>query len=79
MLTDLPGFGCCVYLCRGVTAMSAMIVLQLGFAMIAPPPPISTCFMASGFTSGITRGTPSVMRNALELSTTWTNGWQPYQ
>lgn len=45
-------------------------MLQLGLAMIAPPPPTRTCAMASGLTSGMTSGTPCVMRNADELSTT---------
>mmetsp|Transcript_34365 Transcript_34365/g.86422 ORF Transcript_34365/g.86422 Transcript_34365/m.86422 type:complete len:266 (-) Transcript_34365:317-1114(-) len=57
--------------CSGVTAMSAMMVEQLGLAMIPPffLPSLKSA-MASGFTSGITRGTPSVMRKADELSTT---------
>ena len=39
--------------------------------MIPPlPEPTFIPLIASGFTSGITNGTPSVMRNALELSTT---------
>ena len=55
--------------CSGVTAISAMIVLQLGLAMM-PPLPAFMPFIASGFTSGTTSGTPFVMRNAEELSTT---------
>ena len=46
------------------------MVEQFGFAMIPAFPPSFKCAMASGFTSGITNGTPSAMRNALELSTT---------
>ena len=56
-------------LCRGVTAMRAMMVEQLGLAMI-PPCPYRIPFIASGFTSGMTRGTPSVILNAELLSTT---------
>ena len=41
-----------------------MIVEQLGLAMI----PLCS-LMSCGFTSGTTSGTPSVMRNAEELST----------
>ena len=61
-------------LCRGVTAMRAMIVEQLGLAMI-PPCPYRIPFIASGLTSGMTRGTPSVILNAELLSTTchWPN------
>ena len=55
--------------CSGVTAMSAMMVLQLGLAMM-PPLPAFMPFIASGFTSGTTSGTPCVMRKADELSTT---------
>jgi len=55
--------------CSGVTAIRAMIVLQLGFAMM-PPLPAFMPFIASGFTSGTTSGTPLVMRKAEELSTT---------
>ena len=54
---------------RGVTAIKAMMVEQLGLAMM-PPLPAFIPFMASGLTSGMTRGTPSVMRKALLLSTT---------
>ena len=58
-------------LSRGVTAISAMMVEQLGLAMMAPfPLPNLMCDMAPGLTSGMTRGTPSVMRNAELLSTT---------
>jgi len=39
-------------------------------AAVCVSPPILMCFMASGLTSGMTRGTPSVMRKAEELSTT---------
>ena len=46
-----------------------MMVEQLGFAMM-PPLPNFMPAIASGLTSGMTRGTPSVMRNALLLSTT---------
>lgn len=56
---------------RGVTAMRAMMVEQLGFAMM-PPCPYLMPFMASGFTSGMTRGTPSVILKAELLSTTCT-------
>lgn len=45
-----------------------MIVEQLGLAMI--PPLFFISAMASGLTSGITRGTPSVILKALLLSTT---------
>jgi len=45
------------------------MVEQFGLAMM-PPLPAFMPAIASGFTSGTTRGTPSVMRNADELSTT---------
>ena len=54
---------------RGVTATSAMIVEQFGLATM-PPFPAFIPFIAPGLISGITRGTPSVMRKAEELSTT---------
>ena len=56
----------------GVTAMSAMMVEQLGLAMMPPlrAPPSLYSAIASGFTSGITSGTSGSMRNAEELSTT---------
>src|SRR5437762_9513443 len=51
-----------------------MIVEQLGLAIIAPlVPPADRSLMpamCSGFTSGITSGTPRVMRKAELLSTT---------
>lgn len=49
--------------------MSAMMVEQLGLATM-PPLPAVTPFSAPGFTSGMTRGTPSDMRKAELLSTT---------
>ena len=55
--------------CRGVTAMSAMMVEQLGLAMM-PPLPARCLFSACALTSGMTSGTPSAMRNAELLSTT---------
>ena len=55
--------------CRGVTAMRAMMVEQLGLAMM-PPLPAFMPFMASGLTSGMTRGYPSCILNAELLSTT---------
>jgi len=45
------------------------MVEQLGLAMI-PPCPYRIPFIASGFTSGITKGTPSVILKAELLSTT---------
>ena len=51
--------------------MRAMIVEQLGLAMM-PPCPYLMPFIASGFTSGMTKGTPSVILNAELLSTTCT-------
>ncbi len=60
---------------RGVTAMRAMMVEQLGLAMI-PPCPYRIPFIASGFTSGITKGTPSVILKAELLSTTCSNAIQ---
>ena len=56
-------------LCSGVTATRAMIVEQFGLATM-PPFPAFMPFIASGLISGMTRGTPSVMRKAEELSTT---------
>lgn len=56
-------------LCNGVTAINAIIVEQFGLAMMAPLP-ILISFIASALTSGITSGTPSVMRNAELLSIT---------
>ena len=53
----------------GVTAMSAMMVEQLGLAMM-PPLPDLCAFKWSALTSGMIRGTPSVMRKAELLSTT---------
>ena len=55
----------------GVTAIKAMIVEQFGLAIIPPffLPSLYSA-IASGFTSGITNGMPSVIRNADELSTT---------
>lgn len=47
------------------------MVEQLGLAMM-PPCPYLMPFIASGFTSGMTRGTPSVILNAELLSTTCT-------
>ena len=55
--------------CSGVTATSAMIVEQFGFATM-PPFPAFMPRMACGLISGTTSGTPSVMRKADELSTT---------
>ncbi len=55
--------------CSGVTAMSAMMVEQLGLATM-PPFPFVMPFSASALTSGITRGTPSIIRKAELLSTT---------
>ena len=55
--------------CRGVAAMSAMIVEQLGFARM-PPLPALMFPTALALTSGMIRGTPSAMRNAELLSTT---------
>jgi len=60
---------------RGVTAMRAMMVEQLGLAMI-PPCPYRIPFIASGFTSGITNGTPSVILKAELLSTTCSHATQ---
>ena len=45
------------------------MVEQLGLAMI-PPCPYRIPFMASAFTSGMIRGTPSVILKAELLSTT---------
>ena len=62
----------------GVTAMSAIMVEQLGLAMM-PPLPALCPFKWSALTSGMIRGTPSVMRKAELLSTTCTQhnkGWQ---
>ena len=62
----------------GVTAMSAMMVEQLGLAMM-PPLPALCPFKWSALTSGMIRGTPSVMRKAELLSTTCAQnnkGWQ---
>ncbi len=51
--------------CRGHTATAAIAVVQFGFAMMP------RCVRAaSPFTSGITSGTSSCRRNALELSIT---------
>ena len=58
-------------LCKGVTAMRAMIVEQFGLA-ISPPLPAFMPLIASGLTSGITSGTPSCILNAELLSTTCT-------
>ena len=55
--------------CSGVTAVRAMMVEQLGLATM-PPLPTLMLPTAPGLTSGMTSGTPSVMRNADELSTT---------
>ena len=55
--------------CKGVAAMRAMIVLQLGFATM-PPCPSRTCCTEVALTSGMHSGTPSVIRNAELLSTT---------
>lgn len=55
--------------CSGVTAMRAMMVEQLGLATIPPCPGFMPA-IASGLTSGMTKGTPSSMRKALLLSTT---------
>lgn len=49
--------------------MRAMMVEQLGLAMM-PPCPYLMPFIASGFTSGMTKGTPSVILKAELLSTT---------
>lgn len=57
--------------CRGVAAMRAMIVEQFGLAMM-PPLPAFMLPTASLLTSGMTSGTPSVMRKAELLSTTCT-------
>jgi len=57
--------------CSGVTAISAMIVEQLGLATMPPRPALMPA-IAPALTSGITSGTPSVMRNAELLSTTCT-------
>ena len=53
----------------GVTAMSAIMVEQLGLAMM-PPLPALCPFKWSALTSGMISGTPSVMRKAELLSTT---------
>lgn len=53
------------------------MVEQLGFAMM-PPCPYLMPFMASGFTSGMTRGTPSVILKAELLSTTCTQNTQNF-
>ena len=51
--------------CSGYSAMSVMAVVQFGLAMMP------LCFFTSAaLISGITSGTASSMRNALELSTT---------
>ena len=52
--------------------MRAIMVEQLGLAMI-PPCPYRMPFMASAFTSGMTNGTPSVILKAELLSTTCSN------
>ena len=57
--------------CRGVAAMSAMMVLQLGLATM-PPSPRRTCCTLAALTSGMHRGTPSVILKAELLSTTCT-------
>lgn len=54
---------------RGVTAINAMIVEQLGLAMM-PPLPYRKPAIAWGLISGMTSGTPSVIRKAELLSTT---------
>jgi hypothetical protein len=46
-----------------------MMVEQLGLAMM-PPPPAFMPAIASGLISGMTSGTPSVIRKQLLLSTT---------
>ncbi len=57
--------------CSGATAMSMMMVEQLGLAMMPPLPAVMpAAFTASALISGITSGTPSVIRNAELLSTT---------
>ena len=53
------------FLWIGHKGVIAMIVEQLGFAMI----PLC-CLIASGLISGITSGTEGSIRNAEELSTT---------